>query len=369
LPGVYDRLGARPVINAKGIYSDLGGAIVPPSVWAAMTEANERMVDMDELLDASGRRIAALLGVEAARVTPGASAGIALATAACMTRGDPEALERLPDTAGLRDAVVLQRPHRYRYLRMVWMTGARIVEADPDRLAEALDPVTVAALYVPGHRDGEGGAVPLRDAAALACERGIPTIVDAAFLNDPPETMGEIVASGAGLACFSAKYFYGPNGGGLVAGRRDLIEAIARADFTGFEGAEHLAYGRPFKLDRHTIAGTVLALEEWLSLDHAARWAGYGVAVDALRAAVAHLPRLEARPMLFTMQETLEPAPVNCLVVKTPRAAAAHDALWAGNPRIAVHLRDDALVVAVDALGAGDEAVVARRLAEALAPA
>ena len=43
---------------------------------------------MDELLDAAGARIAALCGAEAARVVPGASAGIALAIGACIARGD-----------------------------------------------------------------------------------------------------------------------------------------------------------------------------------------------------------------------------------------------------------------------------------------
>src|SRR2546430_11078048 len=35
---VYDRLGARPVVNCRGVYSELGGAIISPDVWAAMTE-------------------------------------------------------------------------------------------------------------------------------------------------------------------------------------------------------------------------------------------------------------------------------------------------------------------------------------------
>ena len=125
---VYDRLGARPVVNCRGVYSELGGAIIEPAVWEAMTEAAGMAASMAELLEATGRRLAQLLGAEAARVTPGAAAGIALGTAACLTRGDGAATERLPDTTGLPDEVLLQRVQRpnYKYARLIWMTGAKL---------------------------------------------------------------------------------------------------------------------------------------------------------------------------------------------------------------------------------------------------
>jgi L-seryl-tRNA(Ser) seleniumtransferase len=364
--GVYECLGTPPVLNCRGVYTDLGGAIVSPAVWAGMTAANEQMVEMTPLLQAAGRRIAEVVGVESAWVTPGASAAIALATAACMCGLDRAATERLPDTAGLRDHVVVQRGHRTRYTRMCWMTGARLVEVDGGDLPAALDPDRVACIFFPGHLDGISGTRRATEVFRLARARGIPTLVDAAFLNYPPETMRHFRDAGADLVCFSAKYFYGPSGGGFVCGRADLVEAVAGVDFTGFESADYLAYGRPFKLDRHTVVGTVLALEEWYACDHATRFAGYAEAVESLRAAVSSLPGVAAEPMFFTMQETLEPEPVNCLVLRTERAADAHGRLYEGNPRVVCHLDGDALIVAVDALGPGEEALVAHRLRQAL---
>ena len=73
---IFARLDVPPVINASGIYTDLGGSRLSPTVWAAMTEANEHFIDMVELLARSGEVIADLIGVEAARVTPGASAAL-----------------------------------------------------------------------------------------------------------------------------------------------------------------------------------------------------------------------------------------------------------------------------------------------------
>ena len=55
-----------------------------------MSEANRYFADIPQLLEASGAAIAGLVGAEAARVVPGAAAGVALGTAACLTRGDRE---------------------------------------------------------------------------------------------------------------------------------------------------------------------------------------------------------------------------------------------------------------------------------------
>src|SRR3954465_1997695 len=121
--GTYGALGVRRVINACGIYTDLGGSCLSPEGWAAGAEGNRRGAPVPELLDAAGARIAELVGAEAARVVPGASAGIALAVGACIARGDGAVGEALPAT----DAVVLmQRAHAYKYARCARLAGARV---------------------------------------------------------------------------------------------------------------------------------------------------------------------------------------------------------------------------------------------------
>src|SRR5919107_2702772 len=125
---IFERLGVRPVINASGIYTDLGGSRLSPSIWAAMTEANDSFIDMVELLDRTGETIARMLGSEAARITPGASAAIPLGIGACLTGDDREKMERLPETSGMPNEVILQRGHRYKYDRCALLPGARIVE-------------------------------------------------------------------------------------------------------------------------------------------------------------------------------------------------------------------------------------------------
>ncbi len=372
MPDIFAKFGVKPVINACGIYTDLGGARLSPSVWAAMQEMNQHHVRMVDLLERSGEMISGMLGAEAARVTPGAAAAIALGICACMTGMDGDLWERLPDTSGMKNEVIIQRGHRYKYDRQVTMTGARLVEVTgEDALVRAIGPRTAAIMF-PAHRDGQRGTVPLADVIKLARHHHVPTLVDAAYLNHPVENMRRYPAMGADLVCYSAKYFLGPNSGGFIMGRRDLIQAVAGVDFTRYESGKYLTYGRPFKLDRHTIVGTVIALQEWLEMDHTARWNSFARQVDQLARSLSGIPGLSMEPMYFTMEEQLVKEPVNCLVIRAAVGAALNvqkmaEFLAAGTPSIAVVVQDDALVVAMDTVEDAEVAVIGQRIREAAA--
>ena len=189
-------------------------------------------------------------------------------------------------------------------------------------------------------------------------------------MNYPVEIMGSFTAQGADLVCFSAKYFGGPNAAGFVAGRQDLIAAVAALDFTRHESGPYRRFGRAFKMDRQTVVATVVALEEWLTMDHAARWAGYRRQVDALRAGLAALPDATLSPMCFTMDERLIPEPINCLVVElSPRAerSAAQLAamLAAGNPSIRCIVEGSALAIVVETVREGEEKLIVERILQA----
>ena len=363
--GVLDELGVKRILNARGAYTDLGGSTLGPSGWAAMDEANRYFVDLPELLERSGGAIAGLIGAEAARVTPGAAAAIALGTAACLTRGDREQIDRLPAAGG---RVLVQRAHRYKYDRCVRIAGAELVEVD--ELATALDD-DASALYFPGHLDGAPGTVGLAEACELAHSRGVPVLVDAAYLVEPPERMGELTATGADLFCFSAKYFGGPNAGGFICGRREFVDQVAAVDFIRFEAGEEHRWGRPFKLDRQTIVAVYVALRDWVAAGAEARLAEYARKIELIRDRLDGIPGLDLEPMCFTMEETLAPEPVNCLRIgigpATQKTAADVDrALQAGDPSVLAHVVDDALVVVVDCVPDEDDELLAERLVNAL---
>jgi seryl-tRNA(Sec) selenium transferase len=248
------------------------------------------------------------------------------------------------------------------------MAGAELVEVDDLDGALGED---VAAVFFPAHLDGAAGTLSLARVCELAHAIGVPVLVDAAYLIEPPERMQELVATGADLVCFSAKYFGGPNAGGFVCGRRELVEAVGAVDFIRFEAGEHHRWGRPFKLDRQTIVAVYVSLRDWVAVGADARLAEYARKVELMRARLAGKPGLELAPMCFTMEETLAPAPVNCLRVRIrpengKTAADVDCALQAGDPSVLAHVVGDALVVVVDSVPDEDEELLAERLAAAL---
>ena len=60
----YESLGVRPLVNAKGTYTIISGSLVLPEVRQAMSEASKRYVNLDELMEAVGTRIAELMQCE-----------------------------------------------------------------------------------------------------------------------------------------------------------------------------------------------------------------------------------------------------------------------------------------------------------------
>ncbi len=104
---VYSHLGVRPVLNAWGTVTRVGGSRMHPDVVRAMDEASRSFVDVGELHAAASSRVAALLGAPAACITCGAAAGLAIAAAACIEGTDSASILRLPDTSGLRDEVLV----------------------------------------------------------------------------------------------------------------------------------------------------------------------------------------------------------------------------------------------------------------------
>src|SRR5205807_5161904 len=84
----YQKLGVTPFINAAGTYTILSASTMPDQVQAAISAAAQKPVHLMELHKAAGEYLAKRLRCEGALVTSGAAAGIKLATAACMTRGN-----------------------------------------------------------------------------------------------------------------------------------------------------------------------------------------------------------------------------------------------------------------------------------------
>ena len=261
---IYRELGLATIINAAGTLTKLGGSLMPAEVVQAMVDASHDFVDMGELHLAAGRRIADLVGVEAAHVCAGATAGIALMAAACMTGSDRDKIDRLPDTAGMKSRFLVQRSHRQPYERAILYSGGKITEVavDAGQLEQALTGDDVAGVFYSFAWFLREVALPLTEVAGLAHERGVPVIVDAAAEVPPVENLWRFVKEGADLVAFSGgKAIRGPQSTGFVVGRADLVEACRLND------NPYDAVGRSMKVCKEEIAGLIKALELYVHQD------------------------------------------------------------------------------------------------------
>ncbi len=293
---IYDELGVRKVINGLATVTVLGGSLMPPEVLAAMAEAAQHFVDIDELQAKAGQRIAEWTHNEAAYVTCGAAAGIVLSTAACMAGTDPDLRSRLPDdTTGMKNEVVVHKAGLVGYAQAIRHAGAKIVTvgteagATADELEAAINEQTAAVFYFYKEHLMDG-QVPLAQGIAIAHRHGVPLIVDAAAQLPPVENLWRFTQMGADLAIFSGgKGLCGPQSSGLVVGRRALIEAIA------FHANPRMALGRPMKVGKEEIVGLLAAVKWYLGLDHAALMRQYETQVQAVVAAFADAAHVTAR--------------------------------------------------------------------------
>ena len=137
---IYEELGVRTIINAKGPSTRLSGGFLDDEVARSMVEASQHCVDIAELQAAASRVIGEITGSEAGYVTAGAAAGLLLGTAACVTGLDPGKMNQLPDTTGMKGEIVMVRSQRNFYDHAVRGAGVRIVEVGlPDRFAGVRD--------------------------------------------------------------------------------------------------------------------------------------------------------------------------------------------------------------------------------------
>jgi L-seryl-tRNA(Ser) seleniumtransferase len=366
--GVFEQLGIKPVINARGNNTVLSGSTPSANVRRAMLDVERYYVDMQELLERSGQAIADMLECQAAYVTPGAAAALALGMAACMAGSDADKIQRLPDTTDMRNSVLLQSGHRYHYQRAVTVPGAKLREVAADQLAAALDADDVAAVLFPAHLDGEPSTLSLVQVVELAHAHNVPVIVDAAGRVYPLERFKSYTRLGADLVAFGAKYLGALNASGILCGRSDLVAAASLHGFIGFETlAWEKSWGRPLKVDRQTIVAVVAALREWLDTDHEARLAGYERRLQAIASELDG-----AAGVSLSIRHDEGPAPC-VLRVGVDASRARQDVtgivkgLWSGTPAISVNREGDAAVLVNPVtLREEEDAIVASRLGELL---
>lgn len=273
-------MGAKPVINATGSVTLLGGSTPVPEVKAAMDAADSAYIPLIELEQIAGDRIAEMLGVPAAYITSGAGSALTLATAAFMAGTDDAKVEQLPDTTGMPNEILIQKRQRYWYDRCLELAGAKLVEFGDENgtteedLKNAINERTAAVHYVVyEQKPTDPNVLTLEQVLEITHAAGKPVSVDAAGQIYPLENFGKYVKMGADFQCIAAKYMGAPHSTGFALGTKKVIDAISRHSFVGYEGRRIRGIGRPQKIDRQEIMGVVAAVDRWLTINHEDRLA------------------------------------------------------------------------------------------------
>ncbi len=359
----FKELGVRTFINAAGTYTVLTASLMPPEVKQAWEYASTRYCSLIELHDAVGRRIAELIGCEAAMVTAGAASALTLGTAACMTGTNPEFIRRLPDVTGMKNEVIIQKSHRFGYDHAVRNCGIRLVEVETrEELERVVNERTAMMLFL--NANDPIGKIKAAEFAELGRKHRVPTFNDCAADVPPAENLSRYLKMGFDLVTFSGgKGLRGPQSAGLLLGRKDLIEA-ARLNASPYADT----IGRGMKVNKEELLAMMVAVELYLKRDHQAEWrqwekrakliADYASSVRGVTTEIwvpeiaNHVPHLRIR---------WDRAQVKISVPEVVKR------LREGEPSIEVVPGSrEQLVVGVWMMEPGEERIVARRIREIL---
>ncbi|MDQ3549613.1 MAG: SelA-like pyridoxal phosphate-dependent enzyme, partial [Chloroflexota bacterium] len=268
---------------------------IAPEVAAAMAQAGQDYINIDDLQLAVGREIAAAIGAEDAMVTTGAAAGIVLMVAACIAGDDLTRVQSLPDPLDAPNEIVIQAGHQVNFgapvNQMIALGGGRVRAVGAvngvreEHLRGAFGPRTAAFLFIQSHHTVQKGMLSLQECIRVCREHGVRVIVDAAA----EENLSLYPSLDVDLVTFSGgKAIEGP-ASGIVAGRAQLVEACR---------VQRHGIGRPMKVGKEVVVGLYEAVSRYGSLDMRAERERQSEIVDEMMAGFgacpgAHPTRLE----------------------------------------------------------------------------
>lgn len=259
--------GIRPYINAHDTITLYGASRMSEETWEAMRQISHCFVDLPKLQRILGERIAALTHNEAAYLTNGAAGAVQLCAAVCMAKGDEYLYKCLPEVKGGPDEIIILHSQHNCYSKSLEAAGAKlrlVGDADevlPFDLRASITERTAAIFYCPA-ATFRRGSLPLDETVAIAHERNVPVIVDAAAQLPPVENLWEYTGTGADMVIFSGgKTLCGPQTSGLIVGKREYIRDCQR-----FGAPEH-GVCRSAKSSKESMIGLCVAIEQYLKAD------------------------------------------------------------------------------------------------------
>lgn len=262
-PQIYQSIGVEPVINCKGTFTAIGGSLELPEVRSAVDHASRNYVYIDELAMAVGKRLGEITGAEWGMVSSGCAAGMKHVAVACITDGDPEKLVRVPDLTGFtKTEVIAPRYSRNQYDHAIRNAGVKLITVDTmEELKNAISSRTAMIYLFSAPQDYDNGPLSVDNVAAVAKEKNIPILVDAAaeVLTIPNIHLKRGVTI---VAYSGGKAIKGPQCAGLLLGNKDLLFSAWQAS------SPHHGPGRDNKVGKEEHVGMLAAVETWVKRNH-----------------------------------------------------------------------------------------------------
>lgn len=284
---LYESIGVHTLINARGTFTIITGSQSLPQVKQAMDAASRSYVQMDELMDGVGKRLAELTRAPWGIVTAGCAAGLTNCTSASIVGTNPERMERLPDLTGLKSEVIIPTYSRNVYDHAVRMTGVRIVEvSEPSELKGAFSERTAMVYILAG--PGDDGPLGTEAISNVARPRKVPVLVDAAAEELTIPNV-HLKRGATAVAYSGGKCLRGPQAAGMVLGDKNFLQAAWA------NSAPHHAFGRSLKVGKEEIMGMLAAVECWTARDHAAEWQQWMAQLQTISTAVQKVSGVTTR--------------------------------------------------------------------------
>lgn len=286
----FKELGVRTFINAAGTYTSMTGSLMHKEVTDAIASGAVDFVNLDELQDKAGERIAELIGCEYATVTSGAFAAITLGCAGVLSGMDIDKIKQLPDLTGMKNEVIIQKSHNIVYTHALINTGVTLIQVETEKeLRKAINNKTALMWYLNANTDS--GQISREDWVKIAKENKVPTFIDCAADVPPVENLWKFTNMGFDLVCFSGgKGIRGPQSAGLLLGKKEYI--MAARQHTAPRGYN---IGRGLKVNKEEILGMMVALELYLARDHAAEWKMWEAQIEMIRKEAASVDGVTAK--------------------------------------------------------------------------
>ena len=289
---VYEEIGLPRVINASGRVTVLGVSTISDKVAKAAVAGGQSYVVVEDLIDKAGEIISRYTGGEDSCPTVCASAAIALSVAGMISKGKKTIMDRLPDSTGLANEIILQKGHVINFNApietMLRLGGGVPVEAGcatevvVEDVEELINEKTVALLYVKSHHCVQKGMLDLPTMIDIAHRHNLPLMVDAAAEED----FRKYIAMGADLVCYSGAKALEATTSGFVTGKKELISYIKK---------QYHGVGRAMKVGKEAIMGLLAALEQYENKDKKAEVEKNVKIVDWLVDEINQIPNLKAQ--------------------------------------------------------------------------